>query len=78
MTIKKDNVKSKENFCPACVAIPLTMVGAGISTSSSKINKNYRKIKNMICVFSFLITFLFFFIGVYFLFIKKDCNKCIS
>jgi hypothetical protein len=79
MSPKKNLDKNvKEDFCPACAAIPLAMLGAGVSAGNSNYNKNYRKYKNIICIFSLLITFIVFFIGIYFLFIKKDCNQCIA
>jgi len=78
MSQEKDHEKIKEDFCPACVAIPLAMLGAGVSAGNSKYNKNYRKYKNIICIISIIMTLFAFFIGIYFLFIKKDCNKCIA
>jgi hypothetical protein len=79
MSPENDHEKNiKEDFCPACAAIPLAMLGAGASAGNSKYNKNYRKYKNLICIFSLITTFIALFIGIYFLFIKKDCNQCIA
>jgi hypothetical protein len=72
------NKNIKEDFCPACATIPLAMLGAGVSSGNSKYNKNYRKYKNYIFIFSLSTTLIAFLIGIYYLFIKKDCNQCIA
>jgi hypothetical protein len=76
---KNDDETVKEEFCTACAAIPIAMLGAGMSTAGkNKFNKNYRKYKKLNLIFSLTLTIVPFFIGIYFLFIKKDCNQCIA
>lgn len=67
-----------EDFCPACATIPLTIFGAGVYSGNNLYNKKYRKYKNYIFIFSLSVTIISFMIGVYYLFIKKDCNQCIA
>lgn len=62
----------KENFCGACLAIPLAFTGAGIGTYGSS-RKNYKNSKKMqfwgffICLISLLVMCYFYF---------RKCNSC--
>lgn len=62
----------KENFCPACLTLPISML-VGVNNFSSK---NYKKWKNNL-LFSGIITLILILISIYFLFIKK-CNQCLK
>lgn len=68
----------REDFCPACAVIPLAMIGAGMSVGNNKFNRKYREYKNITLILSLILTIIPFMIGIYFLFIKKDCNLCIA
>ncbi len=75
--ISNTKEKVKEKFCPACVSIPLAMVGAGVSKAGSNDEKNYRSFKNISLLISSIIIILSIAIGVYYFFIKS-CNKCLA
>jgi hypothetical protein len=75
--MEKEEKKIKENFCPACVSIPLAMVGAGVSKAGSNSEKNYRTFKNISFLISMIFIVLSIFIGIYYFFIKS-CSKCLQ
>lgn len=66
----------KENFCGACVSIPLTLAGSAIGSYSYNAHK-YKKMKDLSFLVGLLFTFVAFCIGYYFLFLKK-CSDCIK
>jgi undecaprenyl pyrophosphate phosphatase UppP len=71
----KINNDIKESFCPACVAIPLAMAGAGASVYGSKKQGEHKKMKNIMLCGGLSVTFISVLVAVYFLFIKK-CSDC--
>jgi hypothetical protein len=73
--MEREEKKIKEKFCPACVSIPLAMVGAGVSKAGSNNEKNYRTFKNISLLISVIIIIISIGIGVYYFFIKS-CSKC--
>jgi hypothetical protein len=67
----KDGVK--EEFCGACLAIPLALAGAGASTvGSGGKHKNKRRIILWVGIATVILSLV---IGVYYLWIKK-CSEC--
>jgi len=75
--VKKEE-EIKEDFCPACLAVPLAFVSAGAGVyGSSGSRKNYRR-KKKICLISSVITLISAcFIAYYYLSIK-NCKKCLK
>jgi hypothetical protein len=63
---KKEELK--ENFCPACVVIPIAMASGGIGLQDNGRNK-------LILWGSIIITILMIFIYIYYKYIKK-CSTC--
>ena len=63
----------RENFCGACVAIPLALTGIGISASSGV--GSYQKNKKIMLYVGLGITIISVLFAVYFLYIKK-CTDC--
>lgn len=68
MRHNKKNKETKENFCGACVAVPVAMVGSSMGVSSSKKKNNKTFIS--ICI---VITIISILIAIYYL---KTCNDC--
>lgn len=66
----------KENFCGACVSIPLTLAGSAIGSYSTKPH-SYKKNKNIQFLVGLLFTFITFSIGYYLLYVK-ECSACIK
>ena len=65
----------KENFCGACVALPLAFVGVGASaygTGSRKKHQTQKKIALWAGIISIIISIA---IAIYYLYIKK-CSNC--
>jgi hypothetical protein len=67
-------VKSKENFCAACMSVPIAM-GASLLGGKAGGTQNYRKIKNITFALSLFVTFVVLCIGIYMFFIK-ECSAC--
>lgn len=65
----------KENFCAACVSIPLSLAGSAIGSYSTNSHK-YKKNKDVRFLLGMLFTFVTFSVGYYFLFVK-ECSQCI-
>jgi hypothetical protein len=66
--------ENKEDFCPACVAVPLAMAGAGMTgIGSTKDPKNNKKSKNILLVVGLIITLLCLAIGIFYL---RRCKNC--
>jgi len=59
----------KEEFCGACLAVPLAMAGAGAGAAGSSTQSKVLMWAGVsLAVISILV-------AIYFLFIKKNCNK---
>lgn len=67
--------ETKENFCPACIAIPLAMAGAGVSVASGNQKGKHQQRKKIMLWGGIAVTVLSIIIAIYFLFIKK-CKDC--
>ena len=66
---------TKEEFCGACLAIPLAMAGVGVTASGAHQKGDHKKRKKIMLWGGIGITVLSVIIAVYFLFIKK-CKEC--
>lgn len=62
----------KEEFCGACAAIPVALVGGVIASSSQ--NSNYKKNKKIILWIGVSITVISLLVAVYFLLQCKNCR----
>ena len=67
----------KEEFCGACLAVPLALVGAGVSTAgSSKSTKGkHKKLKKTLLFGGLISIFISILLIIYYKYIKK-CNEC--
>ena len=61
--------KIKENFCGACIALPIAFLGAGSSTLGSK-SKHRKKV----LLISLIVTVISAFVTLYFLMSCKTCR----
>jgi len=66
------DLQTKEDFCPACVAIPLAMAGAGAGGYGAYINDDRKKW--IICI-SCGFTAIMIAVAIYYFFVKP-CKAC--
>jgi ABC-type Mn2+/Zn2+ transport system permease subunit len=71
--MSEHNDEIKEDFCPACIAVPLAMAGAGIAgAGSSGAKENAKRNKIMMWV-GIVIALLSLVAGLYYAY---TCNTC--
>jgi hypothetical protein len=63
----------KEDFCGACVAIPLAMIGAGAAATNSD-SKNKKKWKRIIFIGGIIISVLSITVAIWYLNTCKSCT----
>lgn len=69
------NKDKKEDFCPACLAVPLALAGAGASTIGTNQSQQHKK-RKQILLWGGITTLIFaLLIIVYYVWIKK-CKSC--
>ena len=76
MSWKKFQISNKnvrEDFCGACLTVPLAALGVGVGAYGSGARGKYRKKKTIMLVLGILITVISVAIGIYFL---KKCSNC--
>jgi len=66
----------KEEFCGACLAVPLAFIGVGTSSYGAGSKKKHKTAKKIALWSGVGITILSLFIAAYYLWIKKDCTSC--
>ena len=54
----KNFENTKEDFCGACVSLPVAMVGAGIAGASTKKGKTNKKVKKIMFIVGISITII--------------------
>lgn len=72
---KDENVVIKEDFCGACLALPLAFAGAGTATATSG-DTSENKSKSSIFFWSVVISIIGLIATVWFL--SGDCTTCVS
>jgi hypothetical protein len=65
----------KEDFCAACLTVPLAFIGAGTSAYGSKSKGTHKRKKKMLLWSGVFTVSLAVVIAVYYLFIAK-CEEC--
>lgn len=73
-TYMKGN-ETKENFCGACLAVPLAFAGAGASAYGSGSKGKHKKRKQIMFWLGIVSVIISLCIAGYYLFIKK-CEEC--
>ena len=68
-----ENYTSREDFCGACVAIPLAIVGTGAVGVGAK-KGSYGKRKKIIMFVGVAVTLISLGVAIYFLTRCKDCR----
>ena len=71
----KDKEDTKEDFCGACLAVPLALIGAGAGAVGSNQKGKHKKTKNIMMWGGIATVVISILIAIYFLWIKK-CNDC--
>jgi uncharacterized membrane protein YbjE (DUF340 family) len=72
-TEKDQNVK--EEFCGACLAIPLALAGAGAGSVGSNKRGKHKKMRKTMMIIGVITVVISIILGVYYLWIK-DCSDC--
>ncbi len=72
---RDENVVIKEDFCGACLALPLAFAGAGTATATSG-DTSENKSKSSIFFWSVVISIIGLIATVWFL--SGDCTTCVS
>ena len=70
MEEEKEKEETKEDFCGACAAIPIALIGSGIASQSG----NHKKNKKIILCVGVFITLISLIIAVYFILQCKNCR----
>ena len=69
------DIENKEDFCPACVAVPLAMAGVGLTgAGSTQDKKSNKKSKTIMLVIGLSITLISLVVGIVYLTRCKDCR----
>jgi hypothetical protein len=66
-------MESKEEFCSACLSIPIALAG-GVAAKGSG---GTRKKNHMLMIVSIISFFISLFIAMYYLYFKK-CKECLD
>lgn len=71
------NVKenTREEFCGACLAVPLAMAGVGVGTAGAVTKGSHQRSRKVMLWTGVILVLLSLLIAIYFLFIKK-CSSC--
>ena len=68
------NKEIKEDFCPACLVVPLAFAGAGAAAAGEVVPKKHKKWKKALLI-SGVLTFVFaILLLIYYNLVKKDCQ----
>lgn len=65
---------SKEEFCGACLAVPMALAGAGAAGYGAKGNGEHKKMKQILLWGGLVVTIISIIVALYFLFSCKDCR----
>lgn len=70
---EKENENIKEDFCGACISVPIAMAGATLAGASTKKGKTNKKVKKIMFFVGITITILALIAAVIYL---KKCKSC--
>jgi ABC-type proline/glycine betaine transport system permease subunit len=73
---KDKNNDIVEPFCGACLALPLSLIGAGAVGAGTSGKGAYKTQKKWILWGGIISVVISIIIAVYFLWIKKECEDC--
>lgn len=66
---------SKEEFCGACLTVPIAIAGAGAASYGVKGRGEHKKMKKIMLWSGLTITLLSIILAIYFLFRCKQCRQ---
>ena len=66
---------TREDFCGACLTIPLAMAGVGMGAVGSGKRGNHKKLKKIALWVGLFLVLLSILISIYFIYIRK-CSDC--
>lgn len=75
MTQKDEKQETKEDFCGACLSIPMAFVGAGAATLGAKKKGLHQRTKKIMLIIGITISILSLIITLWFL---NTCSQCRS
>jgi FtsH-binding integral membrane protein len=68
-----ENGDTKEEFCGACLAVPLALVGAGAAGVGAKQKGRYKKMKNILLWGGIALTVVSVIVAIIYL---RNCKNC--
>jgi len=70
---KDESDESKEEFCGACLAVPLALAGAGVAGVGATKKGGYKKTKQIMLWGGITLTVISLIIAIIYI---KSCKKC--
>ena len=67
--------ETKEDFCPACLVVPLAFAGAGAAAAGGTVSKKHKVWKKALLISGVITLLIAIGIAIYF-FMNKDCTSC--
>lgn len=67
---------AKENFCGACMALPLAVAGAGATAIGANQSAQHKKRKKILLWSGIATVVLAVLLGIYMTFVRKGCQTC--
>jgi len=68
-------MNSVENFCAACISMPISLATSVIGSKNPTLKDDYRKRKNIDFIISITVIFILFSYS-YYLLILSTCSEC--
>lgn len=66
---------AREDFCGACLAVPIAMVGVGVGATGATAKGRHQRTKKVLLWSGIVTVIIALLIAIYFLYIKK-CSSC--
>ena len=69
--------ETKEDFCPACLVVPLAFAGASATAAGGTMSKSHKKWKKMLLISGIVSVLISAIILIYYFMNKENCaGKC--
>ncbi len=72
---RTDSPQTKEDFCPACVAVPMAMAGIGAGVYGSHGSGSYRNRQQIAFWVGIAFLIISIIVALYYAFVK-ECKQC--
>ena len=66
----------KEDFCPACLVVPLAFAGAGAAAAGGTMSNKHKKWKKALLISGILTILMCLGFGIYYILNKDNCKEC--